>query len=92
MFPNVETRVANWNLNGSEGNLITLSRTGASGTFTIRYTGGAFALGRYLSISDSTALPVNRVYAIYSTNGGGNTNWIFDSPKFAQFITFFDIV
>jgi hypothetical protein len=92
VFPNVETRVANWNLNGSAGNLITLSRTGGSGVFTIRYTGGAFALGRYLSISNSTALPINRMYAIYSTNGGGNTNWTFDSPKFAQFINFFDIV
>jgi hypothetical protein len=92
VFSNVETRVANWNLNGSEGNLITLSRTGASGTFTIRYTGGSFALGRYLSISNSTALPANRLYAIYSTDGGGNTGWVFDAPKFAQFINFFDIV
>ena len=91
VFPNAETRVANWNLNGSEGNLITLSRTGGSGTFTIRYTGASYGLGRYLSISNSTAQPVNRMYAIYSTDGGGNTNWIFDAPKFSQFINFFDI-
>ena len=91
VFPNAETRVANWNLNGSEGNLITLERTGGSGTFTVRYTGNQYALGRYLSISNSTAQPLNRMYAIYSTNGGGNTNWIFDAPKFSQFINFFDI-
>ena len=89
VFPNSDTRVANWNLNGSAGNLVTLSRTGASGAFTIRYTGGSYALGRYLSISNSTALPVKRLYAIYSTNGGGNTNWTFDTPKFGQFLSFF---
>ena len=91
IFPNTTTRVANWNVNGSEGNLITLSRTGGSGTFTIQYTGNQYGLGRYLSISNSTATPVNRMYAIYSTDGGGNTNWIFDAPKFSQFINFFDI-
>lgn len=89
VFPNVETRVASWNLNGSAGNLITLSRTGASGTFTIRYVGGAFALAQYLSISNSNALPVRGLYAIYSVNGGGNTGWTFGAPEFGKFLSYF---
>ena len=89
VFPNVETRVASWNLNGSAGNLITLSRTGGSGTFTIRYVGGAFALAQYLSISNSNALPVRGLYAIYSVNGGGNTGWTFGAPEFGKFLSYF---
>jgi hypothetical protein len=92
VFPNAITRVANWDLNGSEGNLITLSRTGGSGTFTIQYTGNQYGIGRYLSISNSAATPANRMYAIFSTNGGNNTGWIFDAPRLGQFLSFFDAV
>jgi hypothetical protein len=89
VFPNAITSVDDWNLNGSPGNLITLSRTGGSGTFTINYSGTQYGVGRYLSISNSTATPVNRMYALFSTDGGSNTGWIFDAPKFGQFLTFF---
>jgi hypothetical protein len=89
VFPNAITAVDDWNLNGSEGNLITLSRTGGSGTFTINYSGTQFGLGRYLSISNSAATPANRMYAIFSTDGGSNTGWVFNAPKFGQFLTFF---
>jgi hypothetical protein len=89
VFPNAVTSVDDWNLNGSEGNLITLSRTGGSGTFTINYSGTSYGIGRYLSISNSAATPANRMYAIFSTDGGSNTGWVFDAPKFGQFLTFF---
>jgi hypothetical protein len=89
VFPNAITSVDDWNLNGSEGNLITLSRTGGSGTFTINYSGTSYGIGRFLSISNSTATPTNRMFAINSTDGGSNTGWIFDAPKFGQFLTFF---
>jgi hypothetical protein len=89
VFPNATTSVDDWNLNGSEGNLITLSRTGGSGTFTINYSGTSYGIGRYLSISNSAATPANRMYAIFSTDGGSNTGWVFNAPKFGQFLTFF---
>jgi hypothetical protein len=89
VFPNAITAVTEWNLNGSAGNLITLSRTGGSGTFTINYAGGQYIVARYLSISNSAATPANRVYAIYSVDNGNNTGWKFDAPKFGSFLSFF---
>lgn len=91
VFPNSETRVSNWNLNGSENNLITLSRTGASGSFTIRSIAGSASLGRYLNISNSNGVPANRMHAIYSVDGGGNTGWTFGPPNVGRFLSFFEI-
>ena len=91
VFPNGTTRTNNWNINGSSGQLVTLSRTGVSGVFTLDFTGAQYVVGRFLSISNSTAIPARRWYAINSTNGGSNTGWIFDAPRFAQFIPFFGL-
>jgi hypothetical protein len=79
VFPNVTTTVSNWTITGTVGNLVTLSRTGASGTFTLAKSGGGVISGvDYLSISNSTASPTNTWYAgANSTDGGGNTNWLF---------------
>jgi len=79
VFPNVTTTVSNWTITGTSGNVVTLSRTGASGTFTLAKSGGGVISGvDYLSISNSTSSPVNTWYAgANSTNGGGNTNWRF---------------
>jgi hypothetical protein len=78
IFPNVTTTVGNFTVRGSLGNLVTLSRTGASGTFTLAKSGAGLVNSDYLSISNSTASPINTWYAgANSTNGGGNTNWIF---------------
>jgi len=78
-FPNVTTTVSNWTVTGTAGNVVTLSRTGASGTFTLAKSGGGVISGLdYLSISNSTASPTNTWYAgANSTDGGGNTNWLF---------------
>ena len=78
-FPNVTTTVSNWTATGTVGNVITLTRTGASGTFTLAKSGGGVISGvDYLSISNSTASPTNTWYAgANSTDGGGNTNWLF---------------
>jgi hypothetical protein len=78
-FPNVTTTVSNWTITGTVGNVVTLQRTGASGTFTLAKSGGGVISGLdYLSISNSTASPTNTWYAgANSTNGGGNTNWLF---------------
>jgi hypothetical protein len=79
IFPNVTTTVSNWTITGTSGNVVTLQRTGASGTFTLAKSGGGVISGvDYLSISNSTASPTNTWYAgANSTNGGGNTNWLF---------------
>lgn len=79
VFPNVTTTVSNWTATGTVGNVVTLTRTGASGTFTLAKSGGGVISGiDYLSISNSTASPTNTWYAgANSTDGGGNTNWLF---------------
>jgi hypothetical protein len=80
-FPNVTTTVSDWTITGTPGNLVTLTRTGASGTFTLAKTGGGVISGiDYLSISNSAATPSSTWYAgANSTNGGGNTGWIFSN-------------
>jgi hypothetical protein len=78
-FPNVTTTVSNWTITGTVGNVVTLQRTGASGTFTLAKSGGGVIPGLdYLSISNSTASPTSTWYAgANSADGGGNTNWLF---------------
>jgi hypothetical protein len=78
VFPNVTTTVAAWTIGGTSGNVVTLQRTGASGTWTIAKTGIGLVDVDYLSISNSTATPSNTWYAgNNSTDGGGNTGWVF---------------
>ena len=78
-FNTQTTTVSNWTITGTVGNVVTLSRFDASGTFTLAKSGGGVISGiDYLSISNSTASPTNTWYAgANSTNGGGNTNWLF---------------
>lgn len=90
VFPNVTTTVSGWSISGSLGNLVTLARTGASGTFTLAKSGGGVVSADYLSISNSTATPSSTWYAgANSTNGGGNTGWIFTAAPTASSSNFF---
>ena len=78
VFPNAVTTVTNFTARGTLGNVVTLSRTGASGTFTLTKSGAGIIESDYLSISNSTVNPSNTWYAgANSTDGGGNTRWIF---------------
>jgi fibronectin-binding autotransporter adhesin len=79
VFPNVTTTVGDFIVAGSSGKLVTLQRTGAAGTFTLTKTGGGQVDNcDYLSISNSTVDASPLWYAgSHSTDGGGNTNWIF---------------
>lgn len=77
IFPNATTTVSGWGINGSAGNIVTLSRTGASGVFTLAKSGGGTVTADYLSISNSTATPGSTWFASNSTDGGGNTGWTF---------------
>jgi len=80
VFPNVTTTVSSWTISGTSGNLITLSRTGGSGTWTISDASGTNS-SSYVSISNSTATGGATWNANdgTSTDGGGNTGWIFTS-------------
>ena len=75
-FPNVTTTVTSWNVSGAVGKLITLARTGASGTWTISDTTGTNTSDR-LSISNSAATGGATWNANNSIDGGGNSGWIF---------------
>jgi len=79
IFPNVTTTIAAGGLllSGSSGNLLTLARTGGSGTMTISVASGTICLD-YLSISNSTATGGASFYAgAGSTDGGSNSGWTF---------------
>jgi hypothetical protein len=93
VFPNTTTTVTNFTVRGTPGNVVTLSRTGASGTFTLLKSGAGIIESDYLSISNSTVSPIDTWYAgANSTNGGGNTNWIFTAAPVAgasKFLAFF---
>jgi hypothetical protein len=92
VFPNVTTTVGAFTVRGSAGNVVTLARTGASGTFTLAKSGGGVVDTDYLSISNSTASPINTWYAgANSTNGGGNSNWIFTAGPFTAAGNFFSL-
>jgi hypothetical protein len=91
IFPNVTTTVDNFTVAGTVGNVVTLSRTGGSGTFTLSKTGSGVVSSDYLSISNSAASPSLTWYAgSNSTDGGGNSGWIFAAPpiNFGSFLLF----
>ncbi len=77
VFPNVTTTVSSFSVSGTSGHLITLARTGGSGTFTLSSNSGTISCD-YLAISNSTATGGSAWYAgANSTDGGGNTGWVF---------------
>lgn len=81
VFPNATTTVTTFTVSGTSGNLITLSRTGGSGTFTLSQASGTVN-SNYLSISNSDATGGATWNAgANSTDGGGNTGWIFSTPS-----------
>ncbi len=81
-FPNVSTSVGYFAVAGSAGKLVTLARTGGAGTFTLtKPTAGNVVQVDYISVSNSTVDASPLWYAgSHSTDGGGNTNWIFTAP------------
>ena len=76
-FPNVTTTVSSFTVSGNSGQLITLQRTGGSGTWTLSDASGNNCRD-FLSISNSAATGGAGWYAgTGSTDGGGNTGWTF---------------
>lgn len=85
-FPNVSTTCTTFNVNGHSKALITLIRTGASGTFTISVATGAVQC-TWVVLSNSTGSGGATFAAINSTDGGTNTGWLFSWPDFLDFMT-----
>jgi hypothetical protein len=74
------TTTALWNITGTSGNVVTIAATAASPATLVSTSGNAVSTD-YMSISYSTASPVNAWFAgTHSTNGGNNTNWYFTAP------------
>ena len=68
-------------LSGTAGNLVTINSATAA-THTLSKTTGTIS-GDYLSITNSTATGGALWYAgTHSTDGGGNTGWIFTAPNY----------
>jgi hypothetical protein len=87
-FPNTTTTVSAFNVNGSSGKLITMRRTGGSGTWTVSKSSGTVSCD-YLSISNSTATGGATWYAgANSTDGGGNSGWTFSAPVTSNIKTY----
>jgi hypothetical protein len=73
------TTITNWNVNGTAGNLVTIQSVTAA-THTLSKASGIVSAD-YLSITNSIATGGATWYAgANSTNGGGNTGWIFTAP------------
>lgn len=90
-LPNVTTTVGTWSINGSATSTVTLQRTGASGSFTLtKSSSGILKDYDYFSISNGNATPANVWYmGLTSTNGGGNTGFIFTrQPRTGNFFSF----
>lgn len=70
--------VSNFGLSGTAGNLITINSTTPGSQFTLSDASGTIN-AQYLSIQDSNATGGAVWNALYSTNLGNNTGWIFAS-------------
>jgi hypothetical protein len=80
--------VANFNVNGTAGNLVVLNAVTAGTAKTITKTGGGTTNVDYLNIQDSTA--TGGTWNAYgSTNSGNNTGWNFLTRNNGNFLMFF---
>jgi hypothetical protein len=68
------TTVTTFGVNGSAGNLVTLSSITAA-NHTLTKSGGGTITCDYMFISRSTATPALTWYATNSIDGGGNSGW-----------------
>ena len=78
----------NFNVNGTSGKLMTISRSSAS-TTTVSKTSGTYISIDFVSMTNivtNSAAP-RKFAGANSTNGGGNTNWIFTAPVALTVVT-----
>jgi hypothetical protein len=89
-FPTSTTTVGAFNVRGSAGNIVTITRA-VDASIALTKTGGGVVDSNYLSLTNVTVSPADTWYAgVNSTDGGGNTGWIFSkAPGGGNFIAFF---
>jgi hypothetical protein len=78
-WPNVTTTVTSLTIAGVSGAVVTMQRTGGSGTWTVSDTAGTNAV-QWCSISNSTASGGATFNATDTIDGGGNTGWNITAP------------
>lgn len=69
--------IANWNINGAAGNLVTIKSTSTT-NHTLNYIGTGTVSTNYLNITRSTANPNMTWLALNSVNSGYNSKWYFN--------------
>lgn len=81
-FLNSSTQtIADWQVNGNPGQLITIRSTGGSTQHNLVKSGGGVVSSSYLSVINSVATPGTTWYAgTTSTDAGNNSGWIFTAP------------
>jgi hypothetical protein len=81
VFPiSVTQTLTNWNVNGTAGNLVTIT-SGTAGTAATLSKASGTVSADYLSLKDSAATGGAGWYAgTHSTNVSGNSGWIFTAP------------
>ena len=84
------TTVSSFSLSGTSGNLITINSSTPATAATLSKASGTVNVS-YCNIVDSTATGGAAWYAANSTDGGGNTGWIFAAlvSIVSQFFAFF---
>jgi hypothetical protein len=90
VFPNVTTTITSLTMGGgSAGKLLSLTRTGASGNWTLSDTTGTNTVS-YVNISNGIASGGATFDASNgtNTNGGGNTGWLFPVTYQGDFFHF----
>jgi len=82
IFPNSTTTVSTFTVNGTNPNLISLTRTGASGHWTLSASTGTISCN-YIQPSNGITTG-GATFNAYTSNGcvdgGGNTGWNFSAP------------
>jgi hypothetical protein len=76
------TTINNWTVNGSSGNLVTITSATGAGHNLVKSSGGTVNV-QYTNIRYSNASPVNKWYALIVNNNvdlGDNTGWVFVAP------------
>jgi hypothetical protein len=76
------TTINNWTVNGSSGNLVTITSATAAGHNLVKSGGGTVNV-QYTNVRYSNASPANKWYALIVNNNvdlGDNTGWVFVAP------------
>jgi hypothetical protein len=88
-FPALLTYIGSWEVSGKPGEVVTVSRTGDTGSVTLQNTSGGVFTSKYIAVDNITGAPgSNRWVAIKSTATGSVIGWQFMDTG-GEFFSFF---